>query len=1694
MQNTVKYFIDQLRANQIRRRKLLSIICVLSLLVAADVFWRLRITGITMSDEACCGKIEHHHSEACGKERRLICGFDEEAPEIPAELPDGGAEVSCSLEEHTHTDACYTTERVLVCEASHEHTEGCYTQERVLVCVEDHEHEDTCYELQDCLTCDWSHTHNDACWREEQVLTCTQEEHIHNESCGDSLEAAAAPAPHHVHTDACYETVYLCGLQEHTHTLACYSDPDADLETAADWEGTLPDSLSGDWAEDLIAVAQSQLGYQESTYNFILTEDGEDIRGYTRYGAWYGNPYGDWNAMFTAFCLQYAGIEQDVLPYNSGCRAWAVQLERRGLLLWPDDCTPEPGDLVFFDRDGDSGTDCVGILTDMEEQDGQTNLTTIEGDLNDCVDTSVYSLDDDTIFAYVHIADISEVGEEVVDSGEELPAEEPPLPETTTLPVLLYKDALYEVPTDSGVKMTVSGALPENACVKAYPADVVLPDGEVLWAFDIAVFTENGDVWEPEDETLTVSVQLPQPYGETDKTPAIYYVSEDGTGEEVPSQLNGERLTFDAEHFSVYALVMLPEPEPFAGTLVYNETDMKNAFAADANIRLAADFTVNETINITGDRTLDLNGYTLTANGTLFNIAGGSLTILDSAAASGTENFTYTVTETEVIDEKTGATTESSKEYTVHIAGRIIGGSGPVVNLSGGTFTLESGALCNGTGRAINMSGGTANLAGGYIYGFQKTGTVNATDDNFGGAVLASGGTLNISGAVLAKNEALNGGAIYANNATVNITGGVITENKSTRASGNWGDHSEGAAYRCGGGGIFCNGNTTLTMSGGYITNNTAVDDYYFDGGGGVLISGTTTFTLDGGYITGNEAAGGGGIRSDWSRATTFTMNGGFVSGNTARSAEGGGIAITNGGTGEINDGYITNNRIINTVHWGGGGLFCSDGAYLRVYHVLITDNDAGGFGGGVAGCSTGRVYICVKDGGAIYANSAAGKNLSGGGSQKNEDHAYAADSPVFMENGYKDYFCALNSLVEGGMLGDGTANWSGSLDGVAIQNVAKDAILEAAYVMGLTSAPSDADITNAQKQAEVFINGNSSYTHGGGILCNGYLLVGDKNPIAVGSRLKLEGSKKLIQNGSTISLDGYEFTFQVTDEAGNVVSIGTSDASGNINFDRLLSFTEELCKDKVLKDGDTADFVYDLTELPSSEHPEIAPDGTIYRITVTIGRESQDTPFVDENGQTIKRVRYIINGITVRKSTDQGSTWGDVAYTYTRAENETKSASLKITNGTTFTNEKGATTSLTVKKKWVGTDSMPDSITVDLLRDGVVMDGMSVTLSEKNGWTHTWTNLAKGPTYTVYEHPVPGYETDYDYIAGDNGSYWVPMEPGDSLTVGEQYLIVNGAGDQALYITTNHQNNGFDTSDKRAVVLQTGTKEVGGKTYNRWYNAADIDPRSVFTAQQESKNNHPGIILKCDGTSANTWLLVQDANNNHFKGTSGANYASFFTCENGVLKGQENYGWNPNELRTVIYADSKFNTSTGSESAAQVYHLVSGNSGGNVITIVNTRTEDTYGLDLTKVDANDNTVTLPGAVFQLLQNETALTFRLEDGRYVYDKAGAATDLTTGADGKLSIVGLPEGTYILRETQAPDGYTLAEDRTLVFPSETGEDNTLELTVEDAKLSYTLPETGGPGQMPFVIGGLLLMAAALFGVCGLRRKRERRAID
>ncbi len=388
------------------------------------------------------------------------------------------------------------------------------------------------------------HTHDETCYDEEGNLACGLEE-----------------SEGHTHTDECYEYQITCGLEEHTHSVECLIDESADLETAEIWEATLP-ALSGSWADDLISIARSQVGYSESVDNYVISDDGVTHRSYTRYGEWAGNPYGDWDAMFASFCLSYAGISREVFPESTGAYAWAVELSGLGYYADAAEYTPEAGDLIFFDKDSDGKIDHVGIVS---FSDGSV-VTVIEGNYNDAVWENTYARNDNAaIIGYGILPEQFAEAETEEDPTEEeiiIDAEEEPEEEIVEIADEPDEEASEAVEftmqtltvTSGDAVITVSGLLPENAVVTAVPVDIEIDGKEVLLAFDISITYQdaNGEtvVFEPENGAVTVTIESAEITGGSD----VYYVPDEGEPKQLETDSEDGTIAFDAEHFSTYAV------------------------------------------------------------------------------------------------------------------------------------------------------------------------------------------------------------------------------------------------------------------------------------------------------------------------------------------------------------------------------------------------------------------------------------------------------------------------------------------------------------------------------------------------------------------------------------------------------------------------------------------------------------------------------------------------------------------------------------------------------------------------------------------------------------------------------------------------------------------------------------------------------------------------------------------------------------------------------------------------------------------------------------------------------------------------------------------------------------------------------------------------------------------------------------
>lgn len=365
MKDIINGLIERFRRQHVQARRYVAMMLVLALLTTLFVNWQLHGVGISMTADYHCGYEEHQHTAAC-YEKVLTCGYEEGEPETPVTSSDSSADpVSAYSAEEPEEPVQTEPETIWV---PHEHTDACYEEHRVLTCCqEEHEHTDDCFDEYGALICgEFEHIHDDSCYTTEYELVCGLDEGELVEEPNPAYQEMPASRPvvdlptepaettpdepvlHH-HTDACYTEELVCTIPEHHHTVECLADTQADVETAEEWQAAANVALNGNWAEDLLTVAKSQLDYQQSDKNFKLdVEDQQVLRGYSRYGAWYGNPYGAWDVMFLSYCLHFAGVPQTVVPQRAGVMALHSDLRGSQWLTDADGSTARPGDIVIY--------------------------------------------------------------------------------------------------------------------------------------------------------------------------------------------------------------------------------------------------------------------------------------------------------------------------------------------------------------------------------------------------------------------------------------------------------------------------------------------------------------------------------------------------------------------------------------------------------------------------------------------------------------------------------------------------------------------------------------------------------------------------------------------------------------------------------------------------------------------------------------------------------------------------------------------------------------------------------------------------------------------------------------------------------------------------------------------------------------------------------------------------------------------------------------------------------------------------------------------------------------------------------------------------------------------------------------------------------------------------------------------------
>lgn len=689
------------------------------------------------------------------------------------------------------------------------------------------------------------------------------------------------------------------------------------------------------------------------------------------------------------------------------------------------------------------------------------------------------------------------------------------------------------------------------------------------------------------------------------------------------------------------------------------------------------------------------------------------------------QSLTYYETTSTPNEDKLG-TTETTTRHVVSGFGAIVaasdGGSvkqvisvadGSTLNLNGGMITTPR--TLGNDGHVI-LSQGAVNIFGGYV--------TNGNGGGWGGGLCITGAnaSLVMTSGVIAGNQAASGGGIFANNgAVLKLFGGVISGNATYVK-----DISDGYNVNAGGygGGVYTQSATVTISDSANITNNRAEarlanKEHYNKGllgGGGIASHGGTLF-MTGGSVTANYSheAGGGIYAGLPGQGVGFAMSSGFIAGNKSDNAEGGGLRISGGTTGVINAEnasnrvYITNNKTMTGEKrggdWGGGGVFIQKGGRLNIFKTLITKNRAGGWGGGVGACPTGETIVSHSSGAAIYDNAdnvdQNGNKLttvdqngnevptyhySAGGGNKIEDRdEINYVTPDFKNAGHKDFFLVRNkdganstiAVVLGKMLGGGSADWKGTCDGEKI-TIDANGGAEAKWMFGLEAHPNGEAVKKAQAEATTVISGNYSYTHGGGIMTNGDLIVGKVTSLDVYPAIKIKANKVLMKDGEAQSLAGHGYRFKLLGKADGSGEEPYWDANGTLHA----CGCEATSEFTVNNEGKTGEIVIDtaanyqsgdydlyLVEVPIEEKGTKF-DKSIYKIHVDVS----DQPVEKTNLLGIEIYRHAVNTstskVSVKKEGEAEFTKCDASWSTDTADSTVSTVKIGDDSNPAFTNE----------------------------------------------------------------------------------------------------------------------------------------------------------------------------------------------------------------------------------------------------------------------------------------------------------------------------------------------------------------------------------------------------------------------------------------
>ena len=971
----------------------------------------------------------------------------------------------------------------------------------------------------------------------------------------------------------------------------------------------------------------------------------------------------------------------------------------------------------------------------------------------------------------------------------------------------LPKDIKVEVTSVDADKML-------NALKDATDDQELTADDVVAYDFDFYTDEEHHNI-EPKKE-ITVSVKISD-LDKDDEISAFHLNDADSEAkkEDVKSDPENGTVTLESDQFTIHAFVRRNAPEAISAIYLNGQngddskdgTTAKNAVKTFAKAKELATENQNiTTIYITG--TVNVSGEV--------TLKGTNAVVKREASFNGylmQVGNTATATFSDIrIDGNSEEATGTTKS--------LINSTG-TLNIQDGTV-LQNNTLTNlgyfqATGGAIHTDRGAIH-----------------TDKGNGNSVI------NMTGGIIQNNTANYGGGIFLNYSTMNFSGGSIQNNAAID-----GTSSAGKGYAAGGGITVYDGSTLNLSGNAEIKNNTSENI-----GGGISI--------------------GTGVGSDG--ADVLNMTGGTISGNSAGSG-GGGILVQAGytdkyGTANISGGTISDNRMTGegtgNNAFGGGGIYVNGySSWISGYHngvlnltnAVIKENTASMQGGGYASCPNSETHIYVKNGVALYANEA-----------KSADEIYILASSAYGPHSGDPIYSIAPS-----MLGGTPYNWKYE-DGSEVPLNKLDGQLLAINNESLSLHTDVGSDSNAESLAKVVITGNTSATRGAGIGSNGTVNMGEQDTIEIQVTKKWNDTGtgtlpeqitvRLYRNGSNTDKEPVYIGKETIkpDSEGNwkltFTNLPKEDNAGNlyeysVKEDPVDGFTAAVTGNQ--SDGFTiTNTPIKRIDIPVEKKWEGGEGGSIQVTLLANGKEKETATITKEDGW-----KY-----TFKNLPETDSDGNDIEYTLSevKIDGYTSSISGNAKDGFTITNKKNETpapetTSVSVTKKWVGKTG--DQAVVELYAGDEMVK--TATLTEKEGWHHTFTDLDKKDSfgkeikYSVKEKTISGWQSSVSGTAEngfvitntwkESGKISIPVTKIWKGGTGEKAVIhLLADGEEVAAYELNRENNWQHTftdldKEKNGKEIQYSVTEDEVSGYN---SSISGDAKEGFTVTNTKKPTTP--------------------------------------------------------------------------------------------------------------------------------------------------------------------------------------------------------------------------------------------------------------